>query len=111
VLTLKSLKTFSKYLWNNNSTNSSISISSPGKYWLEVTNQQACTGRDTIVIAAKDCMKGLYVPNGFTPNNDGKNDVFKAMLFGPYKSFIFTIYNRWGAVVFSTTDPTRGWDG
>jgi gliding motility-associated-like protein len=56
-------------------------------------------------------MQGLYVPNAFTPNKDGKNDIFRTMLFGPYKSFTFTIYNRWSSIIFSTTDPAKGWDG
>jgi gliding motility-associated-like protein len=54
----------------------------------------------------------LMVPTGFTPNGDGKNDVFiyKA-LGGMERVEYFRIYNRWGQVVFSTTQVDKGWDG
>jgi gliding motility-associated-like protein len=110
-LTITSLQTFNKYLWSTNAISTSITVSTKGIYWLEVSDQKNCVGRDSITVLPKDCMKGLYVPTAFTPNHDGKNDVFRAMLFGPYKSFAFTIYNRWGSVIFSTTDPAKGWDG
>jgi gliding motility-associated-like protein len=51
------------------------------------------------------------VPTAFTPNRDGKNDSFRAMVFGNTKRFELAVYNRWGQVVFFTTDPSRGWDG
>jgi gliding motility-associated-like protein len=52
----------------------------------------------------------VYIPNTFTPNNDGFNDVFKVR--GPqFESFYFAVYNRWGQLVFETTDITQGWDG
>jgi gliding motility-associated-like protein len=80
-------------------------------YWLQATDENNCAGKDTIMIAAKDCLFGLYVPSAFSPNHDGKNDVFKPLLFGYIKQYRFTIYNRWGQIVFTTTDPARGWDG
>ncbi|GAB3024613.1 T9SS type B sorting domain-containing protein [Spirosoma pulveris] len=52
----------------------------------------------------------ILVPDAFTPNADGINDVFKA--FGTYMDkFLMTIYNRWGEVVYSTTSKSEGWDG
>jgi hypothetical protein len=52
----------------------------------------------------------LYIPNTFTPNGDGHNDVFKVR--GPYYAeFYFAVYNRWGELMFETADPTVGWDG
>lgn len=56
-------------------------------------------------------MQGFYVPNAFTPNNDGRNDVFKPMIFGNVVHYSFVIYNRFGQKVFESTDLTRGWDG
>ena len=56
-------------------------------------------------------MAGLFVPSAFTPNHDGKNDVFRAMLFGDVLKFDFKIYNRWGEVVFHTNDRYKGWNG
>ncbi len=52
----------------------------------------------------------LYVPNGFSPNGDGQND----MLYvrgGGITGMFWVIYDRWGEKVFETTDPKQGWDG
>ena len=51
------------------------------------------------------------MPSGFTPNNDGLNDVLRPLLFGDIKSMKFQVYNRWGELVFETTKPGVGWDG
>lgn len=56
-------------------------------------------------------MSGFFIPNAFTPNYDGKNDLFKPLIFGRLRSYQFTIYNRFGQVVFHTTDINQGWDG
>jgi gliding motility-associated-like protein len=53
----------------------------------------------------------VYVPNAFTPNNDGLNDIIKPLLIGIKTLHYFTIYNRWGQKVFSTSDMNKGWDG
>ena len=52
----------------------------------------------------------LDVPNAFSPNGDGKNDEVRVRGFGIGK-MMFRIYNRWGQVVFQSTDPNQGWDG
>jgi gliding motility-associated-like protein len=52
----------------------------------------------------------IFVPNVFTPNGDGKNDVLR--VYGNYiRSVDFKIFNQWGQLIFSTTDATAGWDG
>ena len=52
----------------------------------------------------------LFIPNTFTPNGDGHNDIFKVR--GPlYDIFYFAVYDRWGELMYDTTDPTQGWDG
>ncbi len=52
----------------------------------------------------------IYVPNVFTPNGDGLNDGFYAVTRG-VKKFSFMIFDRWGALLFSTGDPQQAWDG
>ena len=59
----------------------------------------------------KDCLLGLYVPNAFSPDNNGKNDVFKPLLFGNIVQYEFSVYNRFGQVVFRSSKPAEGWDG
>jgi len=104
-------KNFISYYWNTNSVTSSLNINLPGLYWLEVTDNNGCKGRDSIVVLPKQCLKGLFVPNAFTPNGDTKNDLFKPSLFGTVKQYGFTVYNRYGEIVFETKDPAIGWDG
>lgn len=100
------------YLWSNNSSQSSIQVSASGAYWLQVTNNFGCRNRDTIYISIKtNCPQVIYFPNAFTPNNDGKNDDFKATAFAPLEKYHLTVYNRWGQKVFETYDITNGWDG
>ncbi|HEX7904265.1 MAG TPA: T9SS type B sorting domain-containing protein [Chitinophagaceae bacterium] len=110
-LELGSLRPYNGYLWNTNSAAPSISITSPGLYWLEVLDNNNCKGRDSILVNPKQCMTGFYIPSGFTPNSDGKNDKFRPLLSGNIKLYKFTIYNRWGQVVFQTTEISKGWDG
>jgi gliding motility-associated-like protein len=110
-LTLMPLQNFNNYLWNNGTTNPSVTISQPGTYWLEVKSNNQCVGRDTMLVVLKDCMKGFYIPSAFTPNGDGKNDVFLPLLFGNIQQYNFSIYNRWGQVVFQSAEPGKGWDG
>lgn len=110
-LSLKSILPYNHYLWNTGSNNSSISISQPGVYWLEVTDNNVCKGRDSVIVSPKECLTGFYVPTAFTPNGDGKNDVFQPQLFGKVKKYRFTIYNRWGQLIFQTTEQLKGWDG
>ena len=55
----------------------------------------------------------LYVPNAFTPNGDGLNETFFPMGtgFDPDQDFVFTIYDRWGRVMFTSTSVDDAWDG
>ena len=102
---------FPKYLWSTNAVTSSITISQPGIYWLQVKDINNCSGRDSITVAQKDCLKGFFIPNAFSPNKDGRNDIFRPMLFGKVMLYEFTIYNQWGEIVFKSTDVNKGWDG
>jgi gliding motility-associated-like protein len=54
---------------------------------------------------------GAYVPNAFTPNNDGRNDVIKPFLTGQKAFKKFSIYNRFGNLIFTTSKNSTGWDG
>jgi len=110
-LELVPIGTYAKYLWNTNTTAKTITINKPGSYWLEVTDQNNCDGKDTVVVNQKDCMSGFYVPNAFTPKSNSHNDNFKPLLFGNVKKFEFSIYNRWGQLVFHTTELYAGWNG
>jgi gliding motility-associated-like protein len=53
----------------------------------------------------------VYVPNAFTPNSDGNNDIFRIIPIENYVLKRLTIYNRWGSNIFNTSTPGIGWDG
>lgn len=108
---LSSLKTFNSYAWSTGSMLRYIDIDKPGIYWLKVEDSFGCIGIDSIKILPKECLSGVFIPNAFSPNNDGKNDIFKPMVFGNVSQYRFSIYNRWGEKIFETSDPQKGWDG
>lgn len=110
-LLIKPSSGFKTYLWSNNSTESFLTITQPAQYWLEVTDDNNCKGRDTIIVSHSECQKGFFIPSAFTPNNDGKNDFFRPVLYGTVRNFKLVVYNRWGKIVFQSTDPKSGWDG
>jgi gliding motility-associated-like protein len=110
-IVVQPVQNFASYLWSDGSRAATLTIGQPGSYWLQVADNNGCTGKDSIRVKAKDCMTGVYVPTAFSPNKDAKNDVFRAQVFGPVNTFELRVYNRWGQVVFKTTDPAKGWDG
>jgi len=94
------------YLWSNGSNSSIITVSEPGVYWLRVDNN-GCIASDTIEM--KKCSE-IWVPNVFTPNGDGINDLFHAVTTEIQKLTMY-IYNRWGEMIFETSDINTGWNG
>jgi gliding motility-associated-like protein len=110
-ITLSAGILFNSYLWSTNSTAPSILISQPGIYWLKATDNNGCTVNDSIAVNPKQCLKGLFVPTAFTPNKDNLNDLLKIYLFGDVVKYQFKIFNRFGQVVFESTDINKVWDG
>ena len=102
---------FSSYLWNTGQSTVSIKINQPGLYWLKVSDKNSCVSTDTIKVLLKDCIHGFFAPSAFTPNKDGKNDLFRPLLFGNVKLFEWKIYNRYGQLVYASSNNSAGWDG
>ena len=98
----------SVFLWSNGSVDSFITITAKGSYWVNASNE---CGRnsDTINVIGCDCK--LVVPNAFSPNNDGINDVFIPISKCEFQKYKFQIFSRWGGLLFSTNNPYMGWDG
>lgn len=69
-----------------------------------------CKGTADIIIKVYNG-PDLYVPSAFTPNGDGKNDIFRPFPVGIKELRYFRIYNRWGRLMYSTTQLNEGWDG
>ncbi|MFN3850585.1 MAG: gliding motility-associated C-terminal domain-containing protein [Spirosomataceae bacterium] len=93
---------------------SSITVNQPDIYQVTITNQKNCVNESKIEVI-DDCFN-LYVPEAFTPNNDGENDILK-IYGGGIESIDLVIKNRWGAEVYSmknlkfNADTIETWDG
>ena len=87
-----------------------VTVDHDREFYVMLTTDEGCVGRDTVVVRA---IKGpaIYVPTAFTPNGDGLNDLLMPVYVGMKKLEQFSVYNRWGQRVFTTTDMRRGWDG
>lgn len=86
-------------------------IKNDREYVVTLTTAGNCVATDTIMIKVYNLKPGFYVPNAFTPNNDGLNDGIKPIAFGLRTLKYFRIYNRLGQLVFSTTSFKQAWDG
>ena len=80
------------------------------------SNAGGCTATDFVTIVLTCGSGNLYIPNTFSPNNDGMNDVFYPRGKGINGIKQFTVFNRWGNVVFqksnfAVNDVSFGWDG
>ena len=81
------------------------------KYKLVVTNIAGCADSSFIIVRVFRTNPYVFVPTAFTPNNDGKNDVIRPISVGIQKINYFSVFNRWGQLVFTTTVDRAGWDG
>lgn len=81
------------------------------KVYLHAINQYGCTDSISKIVSVIGELT-LYVPNAFTPNGDGINDVFIPIVSGEREnSYRFSIYNRWGEEIFRSENLTVGWNG
>ncbi len=98
---------------NTYQTNNIFSGLNPGNYSVTIKNAAGCTSTPTTAaLIQPTCIttNDLFVPNAFTPNGDGKNDIL--LVKGTsIKSMQFLIYNQWGEKVFESTRQDTGWDG
>lgn len=104
---------YQTYLWNNGESTSGIIISDSGYYSVVVTDINGCFTVSQVYANGKALKPFFYdLPNAFTPNNDGMNDVFRpATDYELVTRFVMNIYNRWGQLIYTTNDPFKGWDG
>lgn len=110
------------YTWEPSGSLNSASVQNPVATPLETTTytvtagEEECISTAQVTVRVADFICGgpnIFVPNAFSPNGDGENDVLYA--YGQNELYplelIFRVYNRWGQKVFETTDFNQGWDG
>ena len=81
------------------------------RYLVTVSDAAGCTDDATMVVRIFKTEPKVFVPTAFTPNNDGRNDVVRPLAVGLSQLQYFRIFNRWGQLVFETTQNGKGWDG
>lgn len=104
---------YQSYLWSTGDIYQSIMVHDTGYYSVVITDGNNCQSESTIFVNTKDQKKFFYeLPNAFTPNGDGLNDVFRPFTdFELITKFSLSIFNRWGQMIYNTNDPVKGWDG
>ncbi len=108
-LLLKANSPSDSYLWNTGDTTESISITKSGSYSVTLT-KGVCVVSDTIKIEVLTKAPQFAPPNIFTPNGDNTNDTYNIGAAN-FNEYTFKIFNRWGQLVFETTDTKVSWDG
>lgn len=106
------------YLWEPANWLSNPTIANPIAtpqesitYQLTAISTGGCKAIDNIRIKVYKIAPGFYVPGAFTPNNDGNNDVIRPILMGMRSLKLFSVFNRWGQLLFTTSVKGKGWDG
>jgi gliding motility-associated-like protein len=94
-------------LWQDGSSDLSMTVSQAGLYEVVISNECSSTAV-SMEVAFKNCL--VSMPNAFTPDSDGLNDLFAPVSEGSIEILQFKIFNRWGAIVFDEINP-QGWDG
>ncbi|MEL6925558.1 MAG: gliding motility-associated C-terminal domain-containing protein, partial [Bacteroidota bacterium] len=100
---------FASYRWQDGSRNASYDVQQEGQFTVTVADQFGCEGITSVQLR-EQCPTQIFVPNAFSPNDDGYNDTF-----GPLGHNIISlrmrVYNRWGALLFESSNPELHWDG
>ena len=99
------------YLWSTGDTAQAIKPTKTGKYWV-TTFLKGCSATDTVAIngTSKKGTKFL-IPNVFSPNGDNVNETFKITAPGLVSDYNIKIYNRWGLLIFESSDISNPWNG
>lgn len=109
--------TASSYNWSPNSfiscTNCQSTTVNPiatSEYIVQAFHEDGCYGQDTAkIVVERECMD-IFVPDHFSPNNDGLNDEW-CIIGSCIESSKVQVYDRWGRLIFSSDDPNTCWDG
>ena len=105
------------YLWSPSTGLSSSTIPNPTTtltiqqlYTIRITNAAGCVTNDSIQVRVFNEYT-VFVPSGFSPDGDGVNDKLNPLLAGIKELKNFRVYNRWGQLLYQTSDKNAGWNG
>ncbi len=110
-LVLSTIDGYDSYTWNSviKTIDNKLTINKAGTYTVSVGNQ--CGNKSASINVLAICDAPIYIPNAFTPNKDRLNEVFRVPPTDNFQLNSFNIYNRWGELIFNTTNIKEGWDG
>lgn len=98
------------FLWSTLDTDTMMFTFTPGFYILAVTN--VCgTNTDTAEVTFLPDLNQVVMPNVFTPNDDGVNDIYEIPMLSQASSFQMDFFNRWGTLLHTQTDVSNNWTG
>lgn len=98
------------YAWSTGATSPSITVQQEGVYSVRLTGP-CIDAEATMTVTEGVCDPLIHVPNAFTPNGDGNNEVFRVSFYGPHRDYALDIFDRWGERIVSYDDPAMTWDG
>lgn len=99
-----------KYAWSTGDNTCCIRPDHTGNYTFSIYNDCGIS-RDSVYVDISPCDDCIAIPNAFTPNNDGKNDQFKVIVKCPVSRYSLRIFNKWGEMIFASTNPDEAWKG
>jgi len=101
-----------EFNWENGLTGNTITVTRGGTYNYSYIDLGGCEQVGQYIVDGIEPEPLVFIPNSFTPNGDGINDIFKISSGeSELDDYEFTIHNRWGELIFRTTDPDQGWNG
>ncbi|GEO10864.1 hypothetical protein SAE01_33600 [Segetibacter aerophilus] len=109
-LPLKATYPGATFRWSTNTADTIYTARQGGMYWAEAT-LNGCSYRDSVTVMQKLCACDIKMPNAFSPNGDGINDVYRPSIKCFPRDYHLTIFNRDGQVVFDTKSYQSFWDG
>jgi gliding motility-associated-like protein len=102
---------FDNYVWQDGSSANNFTVTDGGLYYVKVSNSNGCEGLDTVKVTL-DCSE-LFFPSAFTPNLDNINEAFGPLgtQLNFVKNFRMQLYDRFGQLLFTSSDPFQKWNG
>jgi len=100
-----------EFVWQLNPVQNGVTATGlpRGNYTVNITDANGCSSSQQVEVVER--FPRVYIPNAFSPNGDVENDAFHAISQCPLSSFSMSVFNKWGNLVFRSTDINSGWNG
>lgn len=99
------------FQWNTGESKRSIVVRNAGIYRLTVQYPNGCEREEEVEVFNSGCACDFFMPDAFSPNGDDRNEVIRPILNCVLQDYRFTIYDRWGMLVFDSRSPEFSWNG